>query len=147
MGPWHCPRSCLVSCTLCSEQKLGEVVTRFVAPHSFKRHPDALEGILTVKHEPSKFRNNSTGRHHQMVRRLSERFGWKCWYCRFPLSLETASIDHIIPLCDGGADEYFNLALTCWRCNSAKHTSSLGEYLDWLEWVRFGHSDSLIKAE
>jgi hypothetical protein len=48
-----------------------------------------------------------------------------CEYCRSqePFSPSTFSIEHIIPLSDGGADEVENLALSCQECNNRKYTS------------------------
>lgn len=44
----------------------------------------------------------------------------RCTYCRKPLSIFTATQDHVIPVSKGGADEDDNIVLACYRCNSSK---------------------------
>jgi 5-methylcytosine-specific restriction endonuclease McrA len=47
----------------------------------------------------------------------------RCEYCRTPESyspIPRHSIDHIIPVCDGGKTQFKNLALSCQGCNSLK---------------------------
>jgi 5-methylcytosine-specific restriction endonuclease McrA len=46
-----------------------------------------------------------------------------CGFCRQPMNGEPAHIDHIIPICRGGAHAQENLQLTHARCNSRKGTS------------------------
>ena len=62
----------------------------------------------------------------------------KCQLCGRQLSLLTkhphprsCSMDHIIPISCGGADEYYNLQLACFICNSNKGNRSMpgGEQL------------------
>ena len=54
-----------------------------------------------------------------LLRSLAERDGWECLYCGQPLSAETATIEHIVPLCGAGQDSIFNMALACSECNHA----------------------------
>lgn len=44
----------------------------------------------------------------------------ECQYCRHELSLKSFTIDHVIPLCQGGRDAWDNLVLCCLRCNKHK---------------------------
>ena len=46
--------------------------------------------------------------------------GRRCVYCAAPLSLETATLDHVYPLAHGGANEPGNLVTACARCNRMK---------------------------
>lgn len=48
-----------------------------------------------------------------------------CAYCGGP----GGSLDHIVPLSDGGGGEWENLAGVCRSCNSRKHTRSLLTFL------------------
>jgi hypothetical protein len=43
-----------------------------------------------------------------------------CHYCGDPITMETATIDHAIPLCKGGGDFDSNYRLSCKKCNTRK---------------------------
>ncbi len=47
-------------------------------------------------------------------------FGGRCTGCRKPLTRETATFDHIVPLAKGGVTEVTNLQPLCEYCNGAK---------------------------
>lgn len=47
-----------------------------------------------------------------------------CSICHLPVKRTEGSIDHIIPLSQGGAHSYANCTLAHRRCNSRKHTST-----------------------
>lgn len=51
---------------------------------------------------------------------LAERDGWRCHLCRRKVSLRTWSMDHLIPLSQGGAHVYENVALAHRRCNAKR---------------------------
>jgi 5-methylcytosine-specific restriction endonuclease McrA len=79
--------------------------------------------------------------------RLAERWGWVCWYCRLKLNpIGIFHIDHVVPRAAGGDHGITNLALSCEFCNRAKGTCDLAEFLEWLEFVRYGESSSLLRA-
>lgn len=71
-------------------------------------------------------------RYHNLVR-LCVVYGWYCWYCGNLLTDGKPEIDHIVPRSCGGSSELSNLALTCIRCNRAKHTGTLEAYVNWLK--------------
>ena len=50
-----------------------------------------------------------------------------CWYCNAQLTMKTATIDHIVPLVDGGSDGRKNWALACSECNARKGKNWLVE--------------------
>jgi 5-methylcytosine-specific restriction endonuclease McrA len=61
------------------------------------------------------------------VRELGALDGWRCGVCRKPVDPSfphrhplSATIDHIVPLTQDGADEFWNLQLAHLRCNSMK---------------------------
>lgn len=54
--------------------------------------------------------------------KLAERDGWRCHLCHRPVSKRTWSIDHLIPLSDGGTHTWDNVALAHFRCNSLRGT-------------------------
>lgn len=59
----------------------------------------------------------------------------KCFYCDKPLfwkrkgHREKGTIDHFIPLADGGSNASDNLVLACKKCNNAKGCQSPADYL------------------
>ena len=55
-------------------------------------------------------------------------FGWRCAYSGIQLNKDNRSIDHIIPLNDGGLNEPWNCVPMYKLYNSSKHTSDM---LDW----------------
>src|SRR6266481_163548 len=79
--------------------------------------------------------------------RLAERWGWVCWYCRAKLNPGSPfHIDHIVPRARGGDHGITNLALSCEFCNQAKlGTCELSVFLEWIEFVRYGDSSSLLR--
>jgi hypothetical protein len=56
----------------------------------------------------------------------------RCDYCRQPTKFEFATVDHKVPLCDGGADTVENWVLACDRCNHQKGRMSVAEYFQWI---------------
>lgn len=52
---------------------------------------------------------------------LYRRDGGRCAYCGKKLSIRESTKDHIIPRSKGGKDEWENLALSCFRCNTVKN--------------------------
>lgn len=56
-------------------------------------------------------------RRNAAVRCLANRDGLTCIYCGAPLTEETATIEHIVPLSQGGIDRMVNMALACADCN------------------------------
>lgn len=45
----------------------------------------------------------------------------KCHWCKKRLTMDTKTVDHIIPLSKGGSDNPSNLCIACRDCNSSKH--------------------------
>lgn len=61
----------------------------------------------------------SAARRRGLVESLAARDGWACMYCGKALSVENATIEHIVPLSGGGRDSIFNMSLACRACNHA----------------------------
>lgn len=51
---------------------------------------------------------------------LFNRDGWICWLCGQPVTIDTVSLDHVIPLSRGGAHTADNLRTAHRLCNSRK---------------------------
>lgn len=61
----------------------------------------------------------SASRRRLLVNSIAKRDGWNCMYCGATLTLETATIEHIVPLAGNGLDDLRNMTLACAECNHA----------------------------
>lgn len=50
-----------------------------------------------------------------------------CQYCGKKSPDVVLEVDHIVPQCDGGADDVVNLRTSCWDCNHGKAGKPLSE--------------------
>ena len=59
---------------------------------------------------------------HRLYPLVAERAQRRCEYCLAPESIFNSpfEVEHITPLALGGADEEWNLALSCRSCNASK---------------------------
>lgn len=48
------------------------------------------------------------------------RDGGRCYICGDPANARTWHLEHTIPICEGGADEYWNVGVSCADCNLRK---------------------------
>lgn len=77
---------------------------------AFKTGAD-WRAVEKVKRGTSKARKN--------FKTLADRDGPNCIYCGAGLAVDTATIEHIVPLSAGGPDHLSNKALACRECNQA----------------------------
>lgn len=96
-----------------------------------------MEGYL-----PHPFVNDKIKRKHNKLRRLCEAQNHRCAYCLMPLAYaiinnrivcstgnKRPTIDHFIPLSEGGKNKERNMVAACYRCNNKKKsTNSLQFY-------------------
>ena len=61
-----------------------------------------------------------------------------CWYCGV-LIIGTFSVDHVVPVYDGGTNDFTNLVPSCKSCNSTKGHRSLDYLREQLGGGRFWH--------
>lgn len=59
--------------------------------------------------------------------------GWRCHWCQQACRedvgwLNSATLDHIVPRCQGGPNEPWNLVMSCQRCNTAKGNRSWEDF-------------------
>ena len=54
----------------------------------------------------------------------------RCHYCREPLTLATATKDHLTPTCRGGSDEIENIVPACLFCNQMKTWRTEAEFFE-----------------
>lgn len=52
-----------------------------------------------------------------------------CHWCGEPVSMSDREVDHLIPLCRGGAHDRSNLVASCTACNMSKHSKLPEEFL------------------
>ena len=59
-------------------------------------------------------------------RAVAERAGFCCEYClsQLKFSVDSLSVEHIVPRSRGGRDDLENLGLACQRCNNHKFTAA-----------------------
>ena len=55
--------------------------------------------------------------------------GFRCFYCAEPLTVETTTKDHLVPLFRNGCECRGNLVSSCLRCNSMKREKTVAEFL------------------
>lgn len=53
-------------------------------------------------------------------RTIVERDNWQCQYCGTGLTIRTATIDHVVPRCEGGKTTFENTVASCFPCNNKK---------------------------
>lgn len=61
--------------------------------------------------------------------KVYERDGYKCHYCDKQLTRFTATLDHVIPVAEGGDNGFGNLVTACLGCNSRKTGRPVGDFL------------------
>ena len=67
-------------------------------------------------------RAKKRGNHAEQFRRKSifERDGWKCQYCQKKVTINTAILEHKIPIAKGGSHTPANCTTSCAKCNGEK---------------------------
>ena len=60
-------------------------------------------------------------------RQLFDRDGWSCHYCGERVTDKNATLDHYVPVCQGGPSDPDNLFTSCLLCNSVKSGKSYEE--------------------
>jgi len=60
---------------------------------------------------------------------IYERDNYHCTYCGKQLTRFTATLDHIMPVSEGGDNSAENLKTACLQCNSRKTARPLGDFL------------------
>ncbi len=61
--------------------------------------------------------------------KVYERDDYKCNYCDKQLTQYTATLDHVVPVKEGGDNSAGNLVTSCLQCNSRKNSRPVGEFL------------------
>lgn len=75
-----------------------------------------IPSVLRLRHQHR--RRASLVRYHRIV--VFRRDEWLCQYCGRPLTRRDATIDHVIPVSQGGQTNYRNCVTACKPCNHRK---------------------------
>jgi len=76
-------------------------------------------------------------------RRILQREGGRCFYCRRVLRPGAWSLDHVVPVARGGSDVFSNVVSCCLRCNSEKALTPADEFLRQLRHMKILTSSQL----
>lgn len=78
--------------------------------------------------------NRECANTHDEIEKLISANNNKCYYCK--CTLYNYHVDHMTPLCRGGANTIDNLAVTCAKCNLQKGAKTAKEFENWrLTWA------------
>ena len=93
-----------------------------------------LKGTMTHIEFRRKIQN-LRNRHKKKIKKITwkqtilDKTGGFCFYCGTELTLESVTVDHIIPILYGGGNDLDNLVPACVSCNNLKGVMSLDEYV------------------
>lgn len=84
-----------------------------------------------------------------LIQALGIIHGDQCYYCRIPVWMDvagpddphwqrSATIDHVVPLAEGGTNDLDNLVLACKWCNNHKGSTPEDHFRKWLTEVKWG---------
>lgn len=57
------------------------------------------------------------------------RYSGKCAICGNHVSFKRFTIDHKLPVCKGGTNDFRNLQSVCYSCNKMKHNLTWNEFM------------------
>lgn len=136
------PPASVIACDECGEQFAAtSVARRFCSRRCCGRaHRRALR-----RRQRAEGRRNDGDRRQQQRRRqllirlgregalfslreIAERDGWTCHLCGLPVDEAAASMDHLVPLSEGGPHSRENVKLAHHLCNSVRGTLPLEEW-------------------
>ena len=105
---------------------LEETLKETLEAYGFRRLPSPAAARMRRYRE----RQLAAGGRHvdPKWRARIEYHGWKCRYCGEPLTEDTVTKDHAIPLSRGGTDWPANLVPACRSCNSSKRDKTPSEF-------------------
>ena len=78
-------------------------------------------GTASSRTRNHRMRTNGPSEHFT-TRQIAERDGWKCHLCGKAVTQTDWSLDHLIPVSDGGTHTKANVSLAHLRCNVRRHT-------------------------
>jgi 5-methylcytosine-specific restriction endonuclease McrA len=107
---------------------------------NIERHKQ--KGREWVKNNPEKHRAKGHRRRARMakaegyftpeqLRAKFEFWGYRCLYCKFELTPQTAQTEHRKPIARGGSNWIANVAPACAKCNHSKRDKTETEFREW----------------
>jgi hypothetical protein len=90
--------------------------------------PEALGALISFINEASDNVDARLRRRKWKADRLA--IDPTCAFCGKALTLSSATLDHLVPLAEGGVDYESNWELSGQKCNSEKGRLSVGAFLD-----------------
>lgn len=81
--------------------------------------PEAVKMCFSAP-PPSKINSKRRSNNYRGTRKGLLKKSDKCHWCEKKLTLETSTLEHIIPLARGGLNQRNNMALACVECNQAR---------------------------
>lgn len=88
-----------------------------------QRYGDCEAAIAAALSDPDIKRRGKRGsrkKHYRREKRAMLKRDPRCHWCKCSLTLETATLDHVIPLARGGSNATDNMVLSCEPCNKEK---------------------------
>lgn len=111
-----------------------------------KKYRETLQGQVTVFNiairRRAKEQNQGSGITKEQWLEMMNFFNWECAYSGEKLTKKTRSIDHIIPLNNGGENEIWNCVPMDRSLNSSKHDKDM---LEWYTKQPFYSHERLLK--
>ena len=104
-------------------QRTHREVNRAAVRRWRKRHLEKARHKQTIENAKRKGAEGSHTFKQWLV--MLAAFGYQCVYCDQPLTLQTATRDHIYPISKGGASYISNIVPACRSCNSKKRAKLL----------------------
>lgn len=78
----------------------------------------------------------SSNAHKKLKLRLWKLYGDRCWYCGDPMTMESATVEHLIPHSRSGPTSEENCVLTHQPCNEAMADIPLALKIEWRAMIR-----------
>lgn len=80
-----------------------------------------------IKWRASKRKKVNRKRGPVIIQTLMKRDGCECWFCGKPLNPDTATIEHLLNVSNGGNNHINNLTLACNPCNQKARNMCITE--------------------
>ena len=91
-----------------------------------------------VKWRASKKRKVNRKRGPVVVQTLMKRDGEECWFCGKPMDVDSATIEHLLNISNGGNNHINNLVLAHEKCNQQARNYGIAEKVRLRERLRYG---------
>jgi 5-methylcytosine-specific restriction endonuclease McrA len=100
-------------------------------PEKFRliAHEQRLKNPEAAKARDKNRRRAVEGPSGAVLRQMYDDQQGLCAYCDTPL-FGTYHVDHILPICLGGTNEWNNLAIVCPPCNLSKHKRRIEDFIN-----------------